>query len=251
MVTMTPGHHPIRTIKESNGPTSATTHNWCGYVLENAGTKYYEVGGAWSVPVATPHYVDGSVYLDFSVLWVGLDGYGNGANDVVQAGSESETQTVGTVTASQYYLWTENFPALPVPLLTGVSPGDRVFTYVWVGNANGTIDGSNTMAFYYLYDQTRGTSSFTSAPPAAAFYARTAEFVAELPSIPNLSYGLADFGTARIDGAMAWDVNGNPHTLATDSSYQLFMSSQSTNDLLCWPQEFSSTSVGMNWVTFQ
>src|SRR5262249_15609545 len=132
-----PGEH-------ENPYYSGSDAHWCGYAISSPGVQYQYVMGDWNVPAVTPQ--PGSFfspwYLNYSSVWVGLDGFGT--PDVVQAGTEQDTRTIAGTTATNYYAWTENYPAGTLGAQINVNPGDIVYVYVWVGTADSTITVGGT-----------------------------------------------------------------------------------------------------------
>jgi hypothetical protein len=227
---------------------TGTSSNWCGFVLTNPRTVYWYMEGQWSVPAVVPHsgFFLGPWYFEYSSQWLGLDGLNT--PDVVQAGSEQDTYTAFGWTFTSYYLFTENYPAASVGAQIGVDPGDVVEGFVWVGNSSGEPDVSGGYGWYYLYDVTQGTYSSSSSPLAAPFSGATAEWILERPSVPVVSYGLANFGRAQMGSTYAFDSNWQYHDLGTDANVQLTM--VNGQDKLCYTYETSTSSAGYVWTGY-
>ncbi len=93
--------------------TAASSSNWSGYVNLNGVTKYgnssfYYIIGDYVVPVARQAYSRCDGTWDYSVTWVGIDGWGSG--DVLQAGSEADAYCSGSSTSTYYSAWYEWYP---------------------------------------------------------------------------------------------------------------------------------------------
>jgi hypothetical protein len=225
---------------QENPYYGSTSPNWCGYAVTNPGAYYQYIVGAWAVPTVTPE--PGSFfspwYINYSSVWVGLDGYGT--PDVVQAGTEQDTQTIAGITATNYYAWTENYPAYPLGAQVSVYPGDLVYTYVWVGLADGTATPFGSYGWYYIYNFSRGTVSYTSSPLAYPFAGSTAEWIVEKPAVSTISYGLANFHQVAMYGSYVYDFNWGQHSILTDPSWDIWLYNGS--DLLCYPYTAGSGS---------
>jgi hypothetical protein len=225
------------------------TPNWCGWALANPGVAYAYVEGNWIVPTVTPQPGDLIHWeYDFSSMWVGLDGLNT--NDVVQAGTEQDTYTFPGVSAAKYSAWTENFPANTLPAQVSVNPGDNLYVSVWVGTANATLSTSGGYGWYYLYNATKGTVSYTSSPLAYPFTAATAEWIVEKPTVLGLpaGYGLANFGNAKMLDAYAFDPSWGVHSKDTEASWVLNM--MNGYELLCYPGSAGPATTTYQWYNY-
>jgi len=116
-----------------NGPS--TSNNWSGVELRGASGPFAWVSAWWTVPTVTGE----SGKQTNSSTWVGIDG--DGTTDLAQSGTEQDAFGTGGATVTTYRAWTELLPNQPTEsVLTGVtiSPGDQVFTEVWIGPAGGS-----------------------------------------------------------------------------------------------------------------
>jgi hypothetical protein len=239
----------LTATSSANGPTyTGTSSNWCGYTLVQPKTQYWYVEGEWTVPSVVPHsgWLFGPWYLEYSTQWVGLDGLGT--SDVVQAGSQQDTYTIAGLTLTNYFLWTENYPAASLGAQIGVDPGDLVDAFVWVGDGSGDPDVSGGYGWYYLYDSTQGTYAETSSQLAAPFSGATAEWIVERPSVPFVSYGLANFGHSEMSNAYAFDTTWTYHDIGTDVGVALTM--MNGHDELCYTYATSAASAGYVWTGY-
>jgi Peptidase A4 family len=110
------------------GPgTGGASPNWAGYVVvPDEGLAFSQISGSWVVPGVTPPafppYLDAGAWS--SVTWVGLDGAG-ASGDVFQAGTEQYCFGGLGFGGTEYFAWTEWFPAPPVAVVNfQVEPGD-------------------------------------------------------------------------------------------------------------------------------
>jgi hypothetical protein len=225
--------------------------NRCGYAVDHPAGVYDYVEGIWDVPtvIPRPSSVGGPSYVDYSSEWIGLDGYRS--SDIVRAGTEQDTQTISGVGAASYSAWTENDPAPGVAALISVNPGDSVYVFVWVGDANADVTPSGQYAWYYLLNTTQGTLSYTSSVLAAPFAGSSAEWIVEAPGLPASSSGLANFRATKMEFAQAFDPTWGAHDIVTDPALQLDMYNAGT--LLCKTSSASTTSpptIDYAWVDY-
>jgi len=190
-----------RTQAETRGMVNATSYNWSGYVLFiGGGDRFTWVTGQWTVPKAySPHPGDGNTY--YSSHWLGIDGDGSG--DVMQAGTESDSD--GTC-----YAWFEWFPDWSHGIGNfPVNPGD-VISLVLCATSSTTAwmsIGNMTSKIYTNF-------SFT-APAGTTLVSNCAEAIVEAPEINGALAGLARYGECYFDDFTAYTANGNNFDIDT------------------------------------
>ena len=161
--------------------SAAESYNWSGYVNLNGVTSYgsssfYYIIGDYVVPVARQAYGQCVPTWDWSVTWVGIDGWGS--SDVLQAGSEADAFCSSGKTSTYYSAWYEWYPygwtritSLPIV------PGDDLFVEVW--------STSSTAGHAYLvnYNTDQYVTINFSAPPGTHLVGNSAEWIVERPNI--------------------------------------------------------------------
>jgi hypothetical protein len=150
--------------------------NWSGYIA-SAG-PYTEVEGTFTVPELTS-YVPDSIFAE----WVGIDGFPNGNNSLIQAGFLEAWQDSNTIVGGA---WWEILPAPAtfIPSHTmSVNPGDQVSVAI------SQVSGSEWSIV--LYDQTNEQSFSTEqsydGPESSA------EWIVEAPTANGAQSTLAPY----------------------------------------------------------
>jgi hypothetical protein len=234
-------HGPAR-VANGNG----TSNNWSGYVISTpaSASQYAEVFGLWSVPRA--YAEPGFWYLNHSSFWVGIDGWGT--PDVVQAGTDQDTETIFGVQASTYDAWTEWYP-LSSQTIAGfpVSPGDQIECWVWVGNASGAYSPTGGIGWFYVWNTTQNVVAaylHTAAPSGTTFNGHQAEWVMERPTVNGSLSTLANYSSATMSDVWAYDFAGREHPYTSDTSTALTMTNGSkvlstVAPLNAWAMQFT------------
>jgi hypothetical protein len=183
--------------------TAASSYNWSGYVNTNGVTSYgsssfYYIFGDYVVPVARQAYSKCDGGWDWSVTWVGIDGWGSG--DVLQAGSESDAYCSGATTAAYYSAWYEWFPygwtritSLPIV------PGDDLFVEVW------STSSAAGHAYLVNYNTNQYVTINFSAPPGTHLVGNSAEWIVERPSIGGSLATLTNYISDYFSDAYAYN----------------------------------------------
>jgi hypothetical protein len=182
----------------STGATGVTntvdSYNWSGYA--DTGPVFTAISAQWVVPT-----VQASQTAQYSSTWIGIDGFTNGDNSLIQTGTAQETSGGET----DYYDWYEILPAGAIPIST-VSPGDHMGASVYE-----LVPGTWMIS---ITDNTSG-SVFTQ-PFAYSAADSSAEWIEEAPTLnANQQSTLADFGSASFSN-MA-DTNSNPSSVTPTS----------------------------------
>jgi hypothetical protein len=183
--------------------TAASSYNWSGYVNTNGVTKYgstsfYYIIGEYVVPIARQAYSKCDGTWDYTVTWVGIDGWGSG--DVLQAGNEADAYCNGTTKSAYYSAWYEWYPygwtritSLPIV------PGDDLFVEVW--------STSSTAGHAYLvnYNTDQYVIVNFSAPPNTQLVGNSAEWIVERPGVNGGLATLANYISDYFSDAYAYN----------------------------------------------
>jgi hypothetical protein len=195
------------------------SYNWSGYLNTNTnGVPFTSAFAQYVVPRAqqAPGTCTGG--WDYSSTWVGLDGAGAAANDVLQAGTyadaycgptEDEDSSSSQTTATSYSAWYEWYPvnATNISGLT-VKPGDNMFVEVW--STSPTTGG----VFVVDLNTQQYVSVNLTAPVGVQVAGGSAEWVLECPSISGNLATLTNFISEYVSGAYAADTNGTTYAPA-------------------------------------
>jgi Peptidase A4 family len=189
-----------RTAKGTEGEVNATSLNWGGSVLFiGGGDTFTWIAGTWMVPHVYP--TPGADGTEYCSVWIGLDGDGSG--DVMQAGTE--TNSDGTC-----YAWFEWFPAfsIAIPNLP-VVPGDVVSLLLCAtSSTTAAAIMSNLTAGYYL-------GFGFSAPPGVALAGNCAEAIVERPGVNGQLAELPRFGEVFFEDTTAFSASGAAYPIGT------------------------------------
>jgi hypothetical protein len=226
---------------------AATSSNWSGYELRGINRTYDVVEGEWYVPQVSSEL---GVHA-YSAYWVGLDG--DGTSDLVQAGTEQEYFNFLFFSFSNYYAWSELLPNQPSEsVISGipVSPGQQVFTEVWIGNANGSLNASGGYGLFYVHNLSTGEATeFETCLCGTVFLGREAEWIMERPLVNNALPALADYIAAVTTSAYAETVAGPWTTYSPSSHINITMTNG--GDTLSTVQQDGSTAMLFLWKNFQ
>jgi Peptidase A4 family len=201
--------HKRHHLRESMADRHATetSRTWSGVVaFAPQGTTMQWVNGTWNVPNAFPPggAQDGVWYS--ASTWVGIDGAGDGARDVLQAGCDSDVMLSGGVIQRQLMPWWEWYPGGTIGLSNfPVVQGDTLNCSICVD------EGSTTAARIYLYNVTSGvaTSFAATAPSGGSLQGNCAEWIVEAIQIDIFDAEVASYGDVYFAGAGAGTVRGD------------------------------------------
>ncbi len=102
--------------------TTTYSSNWAGYVATTStSTPFTSVSATWKVPK-----VSDTPSPAFSSAWVGIGGAYRNSSKLIQAGTEQDVASDGSVT---YSAWYEIYPQFPVTVGT-VNAGDTIFVSI-------------------------------------------------------------------------------------------------------------------------
>jgi hypothetical protein len=259
---------------------NANSNTWSGAYITKPAGQYYLIEAVWHVPSVDYSLPDSPLHA-VAAEWVGLD---NNPNDLVQAGSWSESYNFGPWSFPNYYMWFESLPATEMSTPNfPISPGDEVFVMVFIADSSGETlfsDGNLTPAddkvWFIFGNWTYSTLYYSNAlPRPSTFTGSTAEFIMERPcygSSPSncTPYPLAAFGFAIMsygwygDSAYADNINTEAWALPCNgtppkegSINYLNMENRADGDLLAVPFSLfpSSPSEPCNilwlWLNYQ
>jgi peptidase A4-like protein len=227
-------HGPKRPGKATGTPGKAmgtpsnwtgTSSNWSGSVdfggayTYNHSNSFYFLIADYVVPEARQAYgvCDGG--WDYSSSWIGIDG--DGSNDVLQAGTESDAFCWGGFTATYYSAWIEWFPFAETRISLPVAPGDDIFIEVWNTTA--------TQGYAYFVNMTTNQAAeYSLTPPAGTrLTGNSAEWVVERPGVGGGLANLTNYVWDFFSACYAYTWNGVGYTPGTASALQLTMTDNS------------------------
>jgi hypothetical protein len=209
--------------------SAATSSNWSGYVNLNGVTKYgsssfYFVISDYVVPIARQAYGACTGGWDYSVTWVGIDGWGSG--DVLQAGNEADAYCSGSTTSAYYSTWYEWYPygwtrITNLPIV----PGDDLFVEVW--------NTSSTAGHAYLvnYNTNQSVTVNFSAPSGTQLVGNSAEWVVERPGINGSLATLSNYITDYFSDSYAYNFGYSAVDPGSASSFPVTMLDNSGNPI--------------------
>jgi len=218
-------HGPKRT-----GNSSGTSLNWSGSVdfgganSYNHTNSFYYLIADYVVPTAIQAYGACTGGWDYSSSWIGIDG--DGSNDVLQAGTESDAYCSGGSNSSYYSAWIEWFPFSETRITNfPVAPGDDLFIEVW--------NTSSTQGYAYLFNyRTNQSVSLSLTPPAGtSLIGNSAEWVVERPSVGGGLATLTNYVWDFFANCYAYTWSGVSYTPGTTSATQLTMLDNSSKPI--------------------
>ena len=171
------------------GESNLYTNNWSGYAAVSSSTAFDSISASWTVPEVASAPVPG-----YSAVWIGIGGFLERSNRLIQAGTEQDVRSDGS---KDYYAWFESLPR-PAVNVGRVSPGDLInVRFNKVGDTQSTwhviLSRESKGIITTLVDDDiviRTNSAST----------RSAEFIVEAPTAVSghtvsQLLPLADFGT--------------------------------------------------------
>ncbi len=227
--------------------TTGLSGNWSGYVLLNGVTSYVPTSfdailADYVVPAAQQAFGTCSSKLVYSSTWVGIDG--EGSNDVLQAGTESDASCSGSTTQAYYDAWYEWAPDAEVVVNNfPVNSGDDIYVEVWSSGA--------TTGHAYMIDYTSNQSFNVtfSAPAGTSLVGNSAEWIVERPTVGGSLSTLANYVQDFMSDAYVGDFGahesqpGAPASGVASIPFQ--MVGDSASDILSYP-----APLGINGIWF-
>jgi hypothetical protein len=232
--------------------------NWSGFELKASAGTYDLVEGEWNIPTA--NYESNS--HTYSALWVGLDG--DHLTDLLQAGTEQDNQDLNFgvfhIYVTTYYAWSEFLPLQPTEMELGnfaVSPGDLLYSEVWVGNAGQLPSLSGLFGIAFLEDVTR--SEFATIYTCRGLTLNNnctslgqvivggseAEWIMERPTVGGSLPDLTDYYEVYVNAAYAQQPNFTwvPYSAANNEQMLMF----NGNDLLSMVYPWATSEMLFYW----
>ena len=175
-----PVTHETAGLKPQGGAGWTSSH-WSGYAHTTARATF--ISGRWGVPSVTR--TSGDTY---SSTWVGIDGFTQNDNNLIQVGTEQDWVSGH----SRYFAWWEILPAFQTRIPMTVQPGDIMNAVVFIDPfALGTTWDIE------LDDLTQNTHFYTQqnyTGPGASV-----EWIMEAPTLRNGATTLAHYSTTYFD----------------------------------------------------
>jgi hypothetical protein len=202
------------------------SYNWSGYLNTNTnGAVFTSVFAQYVVPRAQQAAGTCTGAWDYSSTWVGLDGAGAGANDVLQAGTyadaycgasgesdDGDDSSGSQTTDTNYSAWYEWYP-MNAANISGlrIKPGDNMFVEVW--STSPTTGG----VFVVDLNTRKYVSVNLTAPDGVQVAGGSAEWIVECPSISGSLTTLTNYTSEYVSGAYAVDSNGTTYAPAAST----------------------------------
>jgi hypothetical protein len=286
--------HPARRVSarqvadpEARASAWELSGGWSGFDLKTAPNEiptstYDLVEGEWTVPTVSQSHIEQNT-TTYSFFWIGLDGDNNICpaycpsqgqyqdSDLWQAGTLQDVTNyhygpfgIFWDTFSTYNAWSEFIPGQSVEVLPNfnVSPGDTMFSEVYVANAGGAPSLSGLFAIAFIEDMTKseytwvyncrgltmdGNCTATDQIPILGYQA---EWILERPYMQGAISDLADYGQAWMYYPYAEQINGAWDIYNGANSQDIWMYNSSTGDLLSVPYVWDSTTIQYIWYNF-
>ncbi len=191
---------PILTFYPSQQLVSA---DWSGYSVSSdlsaPQADVTAVTGTWIVPNIS------GTNDSFSAAWIGIGGQYD--ESLIQTGTE---QSILNNTAS-YFAWYELLPNDSIYLNMTVNPGDTM-------SASITLQNSATNTWLIVLKNLSNGQTYQKSFQYASTRS-SAEWVVERPTVNNVQYPLADFGTITFTacsatiGGRTGSITGFPHSM--------------------------------------
>jgi Peptidase A4 family len=232
--------HVHGTNKRKNAATKGLVHdssfNWSGTVLftDPSQDPFVWMFGEWTVPNAySPNPADGNTY--YSSAWLGIDG--DGSNDVLQAGTETDVTGNGPATS---YAWWEWFPADSMGISNvPFAPGDAAALII--------CSTGPTTAFFGFGNMTSKifTSFAVTAPDKTTLVGNCAEAIVERPTVNGVLAELPRYGENFFDAALAVTHSGNVFDLGTGTPISMLADDGVT--VISTPEIVDSDAICMHY----
>jgi len=248
----------VRHVQPMSASNRENSNNWSGFELRGSNGSYDLVMGEWYVPTV---YYETNAHT-YSAYWIGLDG--DGTSDLWQAGTEQDIQDVYVLGIhfdfTNYYAWTEFLPSQlseqVLPNFT-VTPGDLMFTEVWVGNSGQSPSLTGLFAIGFVEDISRGEYTYVYNCRGLSIYGiclnvnqtniggSEAEWIMERPLVNGSLPDLSDYNYTYMYDAYALQTNGYYTNYNGANNQQIYM--YNGNDLLSAAYPWSSSTILFDW----
>ncbi|MFA9397983.1 MAG: G1 family glutamic endopeptidase [Clostridiaceae bacterium] len=240
--------HDTKKSDDINNMVHASSSNWAGFI--HTGTSYGS-GGHWLVPsVSTP-----TLQRGYSSQWVGIGGGNSTSKTLAQIGTSAQSGLV----SNSYYPWFEIYGSNAINngyevKITNfsVSPGDKMYGVVQIQS----IANSNVTFWFYLVDETKGTSTSFSKIVSITDNVgvnQTAEWISEnvdylYPKTVTNGSSVVSFLQCKYERGL----NSDWTTLSdSDSSIsECDMYSSSNSRYMALPGNISSGNFDISWMNY-
>jgi hypothetical protein len=248
--------------------------NWSGFELRAGPCSgcgpYDALMGEWNVPTVK---ISNNNLSTYSAFWIGIDG--DGLSDLWQAGTEQDIENeswwIFSFDFTNYDAWTELVPTQPTSQVLpnfNVSPGDEMYSAVWVGNQEGAPTLFNEMyGFASVEDVTRGEYAYIAQCLGqvvngictdlnqTVILGQEAEWIMERPCFncenSKRSYAdLADYGAAWMYDAYALETDGSWMNYNGANNQDIWMYNSSDGHLLSVPFVWDNTTIEYEWYNY-
>jgi len=253
-----PMPHPdvTHTFRNRQAGTKSYT-NWSGFELNGGGNTYEILFGTWVVPAVSGE----ATKSDYSSFWIGLDG--DGTDDLVQDGTEQEVYPVYFKGLwyhfRSYYAWTQFLPQQQTEVvLTNfpVNAGDEIWSSVFMGTAQGSVQQNGQFGNFMIENVTQGTFSWTTTDrgntPVSGV---SAEWIMERPTLIDSKGNqtladLADYGTATMNYAYAISPTAGTVYYNSAPNLNITMVNANQTDSLSSVSASTVSSMQFTWLNF-
>lgn len=264
---------------EARASTWELLSNWSGFALKNAPNEdpvptYDLVEGEWTVPAVPQSKVEQNKTTQ-SFFWIGLDGDSVISSDLWQAGTEQNVTNLTFLSIwggllsenfSTYSVWSEFLPGQSTAQVLAnfnVSPGDTIFSEVYVANAGESPSLSGLFATAFIENVTKGEYTwvyncrgitFSSigcwVADQTAILGYQAEWIMERPSVKGTLTDLTDYNQAWMYYPYAMTTSGTLVPYNAANSLDIWMYNSSTGDLLSAPYVWNNNAIQYIWYNF-
>ena len=231
-------------IADSAGNSTGSSYNWSGSVDFSGATSYnynnsfYYLYTQYVVPVARQAFGSCTGSWDYSSSWIGIDG--DGSNDVLQAGSESDAYCSGSTTAAYYSAWVEWYPYGSVRVSNlPVTAGDDMFVEVW------NVSPTQGYAYILNYNNNQAVEIGLTPPSGTSLIGNTAEWVVERPGVNGGLANLTNYVIDYFSSCYAYTFAGTQYTPGNSSALQLTMLDNNGN-AISYPYLLGNAAIQFN-----
>jgi hypothetical protein len=209
-------HGPHKPVSNANPGTRNGSFNWSGAVLsvDPQVDRIASVFSNWTVPHAySPNPGDGKTY--FSSHWIGIDGASATAQDILQAGTETDVTGSGPPSC---FAWWEWFPAVSIKISNlPFAPGDIASVFLCpTGPTSARVAIANGTSRQQVVLEVTGPAGFP-------LVGNSAEVIIERPQVNGQPTELPLYGesffylpTVNTQAAEYELANGTPVTMFSD-----------------------------------
>ncbi len=195
------------------GTGTHLSYNWSGYTAQTG--TFTGVGATWNVPNASTMFQNQS---SADATWIGVGGVG--ANNLIQAGTQTLFNANGQAT---YQAWYETLPNASQPVPLTIAPGNSMSVSVVEQTQNAwTISFANN---------TTGQTYQLTIPYASS--RASAEWIEEMPTVNNQFATLDAFGTVSFTNA--WTIQNNVRVTPAQAGAQALTMVNGSQQVIAQP----------------